>query len=47
MKIRHELDRQKRHMLEEVDKMKRFGKFTKQNMIAHGFIDSDIGDMSR
>lgn len=28
-------------MLEEVEKMKRFGKFTKENMIAQGFIDPD------
>lgn len=28
-------------MLAEVEKMKRLGQFTKENMIAHGFIDAD------
>jgi len=33
-------------MLESVEKMKRLGQFTKENMIAKGFIDADVAQHS-
>jgi hypothetical protein len=41
MKIKHDAEQQKREMLEKVEDMKRFGKFTMGNMVAHGLIDPE------
>ena len=41
MTVKHNAEKQKRSMLDKVEQMKRFGQFTKENMIAHGFIDRD------
>jgi hypothetical protein len=39
--VKNEAAKQKKMMLDSVEKMKRMGKFTKENMAAHGFIDID------